>query len=213
MEKHIITISRSYGSGGRQVAKALARELNIHYYDKELLTMVSMEHGINMSIVNNADEKHEESRFKKYTSQEIASPSSKKYLTKDNIFNMTASVIRDIAEKDDTCVIVGRCAHFILKDRPDVIRVFIHADYDDLIENAIKYDGCDRDEAVRRIDRINKERAAYHKYYTDHEWNDARCYDLCLNTSKISIPKCVELIEEYINIIDSVKSYTAQSIH
>jgi cytidylate kinase len=205
MGKHIITISRSYGSGGRQVAKAISKELGIHYYDKELMTMVSMEHGINMSIVSGADEKHEESRFKKYSGSEIASPSSRKYLSKDNIFNMTAGIIRDIADRDESAVIVGRCAHFVLQDHPDVVRVFIHADEDDLIENAIKYDGCDRDEAIRRIDRINKERAAYHKYYTDHEWNDARCYDLCLNTSKISIQKCVEVIEEYIKIMDSVK--------
>ena len=205
MGKHIITISRSYGSGGRQVAKAISRELGIHYYDKELMTMVAMEHGINMSIVSGADEKHEESRFKKYSGSEIASPSSKKYLSKDNIFNMTAGIIKDIADKDESAVIVGRCAHFVLQDHPDVVRVFIHADEDDLIENAIKYDGCDRDEAIRRIDRINKERAAYHRYYTDHEWNDARCYDLCLNTSKISIEKCVEVIEEYLKIMDSMK--------
>ncbi len=205
MGKHIITISRSYGSGGRQVAKAISKELGIHYYDKELMTMVSMEHGINMSIVSGADEKHEESRFKKYSGSEIASPSSKKYLSKDNIFNMTAGIIRDIADKDESAVIVGRCAHFVLQDHPDVVRVFIHADEEDLIENAIKYDGCDRDEAIRRIDRINKERAAYHRYYTDHEWNDARCYDLCLNTSKISIEKCVEVIEEYLKIMDSMK--------
>jgi cytidylate kinase len=205
MGKHIITISRSYGSGGRQVAKAISRELGIHYYDKELMTMVSMEHGINMSIVSGADEKHEESRFKKYSGSEIASPSSKKYLSKDNIFNMTAGIIRDIADKDESAVIVGRCAHFVLQDHPDVVRVFIHANEDDLIKNAIKYDGCDRDEAIRRIDRINKERAAYHRYYTDHEWNDARCYDLCLNTSKISIEKCVEVIEEYLKIMDSMK--------
>ena len=205
MGKHIITISRSYGSGGRQVAKAISKELGIHYYDKELMTMVSMEHGINMSIVSGADEKHEESRFKKYSGSEIASPSSKKYLSKDNIFNMTAGIIRDIADRDESAVIVGRCAHFFLQDHPDVVRVFIHADEDDLIENAIKYDGCDRDEAIRRIDRINKERAAYHRYYTDHEWNDARCYDLCLNTSKISIEKCVEVIEEYLKIMDSMK--------
>ena len=205
MDKHIITISRSYGSGGRQVAKAISRDMGIHYYDKEIMTLVSMEHGINMSIVSNADEKHEESRFKKYTSQEIESPSSKKYLSKDNIFNMTAGIIKDIADKDESSVIVGRCAHFVLKDRPDVIRVFIHAEYDDLITNAIKYDGVDREEAIRRIDRINKERAAYHRYYTNHEWNDASCYDLCLNTSKISIEKCVEVIKKYIKIMDSVK--------
>ena len=205
MGKHIITISRSHGSGGRKVAKAIARELGIHYYDKELLQLVSLEHGINMSIVSGADEKHEESKFKKYSSREIVSPSSKKYLSKENIFNMTASIIKDIAEKDESCVIVGRCAHFILQENPDVVRLFIHADYEDLISNLMITDGCDRDEAIRRIEKTNKERAAYHKYYTDHEWNDARCYDLCLNTSKLSVEKCVEVIEEYLKIIDSMK--------
>lgn len=205
MGKHIITISRSHGSGGRKVAKAIAKELGIHYYDKELLQLVSLEHGINMSIVSGADEKHEESMFKKYSSREIVSPSSKKYLSKENIFNMTASIIKDIAEKDESCVIVGRCAHFILQDNPDVVRLFIHADCEDLISNLMITDGCDRDEAIRRIEKVNKERAAYHKYYTDHEWNDARCYDLCLNTSKLSVEKCVEVIEEYLKIIDSMK--------
>ena len=205
MGKHIITISRSHGSGGRKVAKAIAKELGIHYYDKELLQLVSLEHGINMSIVSGADEKHEESMFKKYSSREIVSPSSKKYLSKENIFNMTASIIKDIAEKDESCVIVGRCAHFILQDNPDVVRLFIHADYEDLISNLMISDGCDRDEAIRRIEKVNRERAAYHKYYTDHEWNDARCYDLCLNTSKLSVEKCVEVIEEYLKIIDSRK--------
>lgn len=205
MGKHIITISRSHGSGGRKVAKAIAKELGIHYYDKELLQLVSLEHGINMSIVSGADEKHEESMFKKYSSREIVSPSSKKYLSKENIFNMTASIIKDIAEKDESCVIVGRCAHFILQDNPDVVRLFIHADYEDLISNLMISDGCDRDEAIRRIEKVNRERAAYHKYYTDHEWNDARCYDLCLNTSKLSVEKCVEVIEEYLKIIDSMK--------
>lgn len=205
MGKHIITISRSHGSGGRKVAKAIAKELGIHYYDKELLQLVSLEHGINMSIVSGADEKHEESMFKKYSSREIVSPSSKKYLSKENIFNMTASIIKDIAEKDESCVIVGRCAHFILQDNPDVVRLFIHADYEDLISNLMITDGCDRDEAIRRIEKVNRERAAYHKYYTDHEWNDARCYDLCLNTSRLSVEKCVEVIEEYLKIIDSMK--------
>ena len=205
MGKHIITISRSHGSGGRKVAKAIAKELGIHYYDKELLQLVSLEHGINMSIVSGADEKREESKFKKYSSREIVSPSSKKYLSKENIFNMTASIIKDIAEKDESCVIVGRCAHFILQDNPDVVRLFIHADYEDLISNLMISDGCDRDEAIRRIEKVNRERAAYHKYYTDHEWNDARCYDLCLNTSKLSVEKCVEVIEEYLKIIDSMK--------
>lgn len=205
MGKHIITISRSHGSGGRKVAKAIAKELGIHYYDKELLQLVSLEHGINMSIVSGADEKHEESMFKKYSSREIVSPSSKKYLSKENIFNMTASIIKDIAEKDESCVIVGRCAHFILQDNPDVVRLFIHADYEDLISNLMITDGCDRDEAIRRIEKVNRERASYHKYYTDHEWNDARCYDLCLNTSKLSVEKCVEVIEEYLKIIDSMK--------
>ena len=185
------------------MARTLSSELGIHYYDKELLTLVSVEHGVNMSIVSEADEKHDEGFFKRYVPGQIASPSSRDYLSKGNIFNMTADVIKGIAEKDESCVIVGRCANHVLKDRDDVISIFVYADYDHLVRFAMAYDGISPEEAVMKIESVNRDRAAYHKYYTDRDWLDSRNYDLCLNTGKLSIDECVKVIREYIEVLDA----------
>ena len=154
MAKHIITIARMYGSGGRLLARTLSKELGIHYYDKELLTLVSVEHGVNMSIVSDADEKHDEGFFKRFVPGQIASPSSRDYLSKSNIFNMTADVIRGIADKDESCVIVGRCANHVLKGRDDVISIFVHADYDHLVQFAMGYDGISPEERRKFTDTV-----------------------------------------------------------
>lgn len=203
MNKKIITISRTYGSGGRQVAMAIAAELGIHYYDKELINMASLKHGVNVSLLKEVDEKPETGRFKRYSDSEVSSPSSRDYLSKDNLFKMTRSVILDIAEKDESSVILGRCAHHILKDRSDVVRVVIYADHDTLVKNAMYYEQIGEEEALRRIDRVNKDRDAYNRYYTGNNWLDASQYDICLNTSKLSLKQCTRVIKEYINIMDS----------
>lgn len=202
MGKKIITISRTYGSGGRQVAKAIAEELGIHYYDKELINMASMKHGVNVSLLKQVDEKPETARFRKYTDADLSSPSSRDYLSKDNLFRMTRSVIEDIADKDESAVILGRCAHHILKDNKDVIRVVIYADHDTLVKNAMHYDHINKEEAERRITRINKERDAYNKYYTGTDWLDASQYDICLNTSKLSLKQCTRVIRDYMKILE-----------
>lgn len=200
-KKIIITISRSYGSGGRQVAMALAKELGIHYYDKELINMASLKHGVNVSLLKKVDEKPEPNRFKHYVESEVVPPSKRGYLSKDNLFKMTKSVIKEIAEKHESAVILGRCAHHILKDRDDVIRIIIYADRETLIRNAVYYDRISEEEAEKRIDRINKDRENYNRYYTNAEWLDARQYDICLNTSKLSIEQCIQVVKEYINIL------------
>lgn len=202
MNKKIITITRTYGSGGRQVAMAIGKELGIHYYDKELINMASMKHGVNVSLLKEVDEKPETGRFKRYSDAEVTSPSSRGYLSKDNLFNMTRDVIMDIADKDESAIILGRCAHHILKDRRDVVRVIIYADRDTLIKNAMYYEQISEEEANRRVDRINKERESYNRYYTGSDWLDASQYDICLNTSKLSIRQCTQVIKEYIKIFD-----------
>lgn len=203
MSKKIITISRSYGSGGRQVAKAIAGQMGIHYYDKELINMTSLKHGVNVSLLKEADEKEGSRRFGRFSDTEISSPSSRDYLSKDNLYKMTKSVIEEIAMKDESAVILGRCAHNILKDYEDVVRVVIYADRETMIKNAMFYDQITEEEAVKRIDRINKERKSYHKYYTGMDWLDASQYDICLNTSKLTIDQCIRVIRDYIRILDN----------
>ena len=203
MKKKIITISRSYGSGGRQVALSLAKDMGIHCYDRELINMASMKHGVNVALLKNADETSRSGMFKRYADSEVSSPSSRDYLSDDNLFKMTKDVIREIADKNESAIILGRCAHYILKDRQNVVRVLIYAGEEEtLIQNAVHYDHVSREEAKKRITRINKEREAYNKYYTGKEWLDISQYDLCLNTSRISLDQCREIIRDYADILD-----------
>ena len=125
---------------------------------------------------------------------------SHNFLSKDNLFNFQAEIIRRLAEREESCIIVGRCAHYLLKDRKDVTRVFIHAELDHCIQRIMERYGLDDKEAERLILKTDKERAQYHKYFTDTEWNDARNYDICLNTSIMSDEECVKLIIEYLKI-------------
>ncbi|MCI8348341.1 MAG: cytidylate kinase-like family protein [Firmicutes bacterium] len=204
MESFVITIARGYGSGGKTVAKALAKALDIKYYDRDLIRMVSEHSGINEALFNLADENHKNIPFRKYTSKEIASPSSNEFLSRENLFNLQAKIINDLAEKDESCIIVGRCAHHVLKEKKNVVKVFIHADLPQCIERVKEHDGVDDEEAKRLIEKTDRARAQYHKYYTNMEWNDARNYDLCLNTSRMTIEQCIKVIVEYLKIMEEI---------
>lgn len=202
MKNFVITIARGYGSGGKTVAKALAKQLDITYYDRDLIRIVSEDSGINEALFNLADENHRNIPFRKYTSKEIASPDSSEFLSRENLFNLQAKIIKGLHEKGEPCIIVGRCAHHVLKDEANVVKVFIYADLPQCIERVKEHDGVDDQEARRLIEKTDKARAQYHKYYTNMEWNDARNYDLCLNTSLMSIQQCVRIIIEYLKIME-----------
>lgn len=206
MESFIITIARGYGSGGKQIAIRLAKALGVKYYDRDLIKMASEAHGINEALFNLADETHSASPFaKKYTSTEIASPDSDEFLSHNNLFNMQADIIRKLANSGQSCIIVGRCAHHVLKDNPNVVKVFIHADLPHCIENVKEYNGVDDAEAKALIAKFDRERALYHRHFTSMEWNDARNYDVCLNTSKVSFDQCVKIIVSYLDIIRNIE--------
>lgn len=206
MESFIITIARGYGSGGKNIAMGLAKTFGIKYYDRELIRLASEHHGINEALFNLADETHSANPFaKKYSSSEIAPPDSDEFLSKNNLFNMQADIIKRLADSGESCIIVGRCAHHILKDYPNVVKVFIHADLPHCIENVKEYNGVDDEEARALIVKFDKERAQYHKHFTKMEWNDARSYDLCLNTSKVSVDQCIDIIVSYLDIVKKIK--------
>lgn len=204
MESFVITIARGYGSGGKMTAKALSKTLGIKYYDSELIRIASEHSGINEALFNLADETHKSTPFKKYTSTEVVSPKSDNFLSRENLFNLQAQTIKNLADNGESCIIVGRCAHHVLKDRKNVIKVFVHADLEHCIKRVMEHDGVDDVEARRLIEKIDKSRAQYHKYFTNMEWNDARSYDICLNTSRMNIEQCVSVIVEYLNIIKDV---------
>ena len=205
MDKYVITIARQYGSGGRTIGEMLADKLGIHFYDKELMKLASEDSGFNERLFYTADEKVKQSVFSKmfktekaYTG-EVISPESGEFVSDDNLFNYQAKVVKELAEREN-CVIVGRCADYVLKDYDHVLSVFIHGPKDFCMQEAAKKINLTGKELERFITKTDKERADYYKYYTGREWTDARNYDLSLDSSKLGFERCVEEIIAYMNV-------------
>ncbi|MGN0432374.1 MAG: AAA family ATPase [Lachnospiraceae bacterium] len=205
MEKKniVITIARQYGSGGKTVGEMLAKELGIHYYDKELVKLASDLSGINEALFVNADENKKNLPLFKSSKSiyqgEVIPPESDEFTSDDNLFNYQAKIIKELADTQ-SCVIIGRCADFILKDYDNVLSVFVHAPHEFCMEQAAKKHSMNAKELEKLIAKIDKHRADYYKYYTGREWTDARNYDLCLNSSKLGFERCVEEIRSYIRV-------------
>lgn len=205
MEKYVITIARGYGSGGRTIGKMLSKELGIHYYDRELLRLASDESGINEELFGKADEKIKSSFLykimKKNYTGELIKPDSDDFVSNDNLFNYQAKVIRQLAEEEEqSCIIVGRCADYILRERKNVIRIFVNAPLEHCLDTLETMSNDSRKDLQKKIETIDKHRAAYYQYYTGREWDNAANYDLCINTSELSFEEAVELIKDYIKI-------------
>ena len=202
MDKFIITIARGYGSGGRTIGKMLAEKLGAQFYDKDLIRLASDVSGINEALFGVNDEKTTSGVFNKprIYKGDVISPGQRGFTSEENLFNYQAMVIKQLAA-EGSCVIVGRCADYILRGDPSVVRVFIYADEEDCIRNVAEVCGItDRREAIKRITQTDKERAAYYRTHTGREWIDARNYDLCLNSGDLGFEKCVEIISDFISI-------------
>ena len=203
MDNIIITIARQYGSGGKTIGAMLARDLGINCYSREILKMASEESGINEQLFGQADERVKIASWfkvlKKPYEGELLPPESSGFVSDENLFNYQAKVIKDLADKE-SCVIVGRCADFVLKDYPNVMSVFIHADKDFCMERSLERNSMTRPEMERFIEKTDKYRGDFYRYYTGHQWEDARNYDLCLNSGKLGFEKCVEAIKGYMKV-------------
>ena len=203
MEKVIITIARQYGSGGKTIGQMLANDLGIPFYSREILRLASDDSGIREELFNQADEKLRSNPLfgasKKVYTGGLISPESDDFVSSENLFNYQAKVSKELAEKG-SCVIVGRCADFVLKDRADVVSVFVHAPADYCMERAMERNDMSRKEMEKFIAKTDKYRGDFYHYYTGNVWNDARNYDLCLNSSKLGFEKCVEEIKAYIKV-------------
>lgn len=200
MDKFVITIARGFGSGGRTIGKMLAERLGVKFYDKELIRIASDASGINESLFGQSDEKTKGIFFWKpgVYKGKLISPGKSKFISEENLFNYQAMVIKKLAS-EESCIIVGRCADYVLRDEPHVVRVFIYADKEECIKNAAEVKGItNRKEAIKTIIATNKARAAYYKTHTGREWIDARNYDLCLNSGDLGFDKCVDIITDFI---------------
>jgi len=204
MKNYVITISRGYGSGGKTIGKMLANELNIPYYDNEILTIASEASGVNEGLFAQNDEKLKgisllKTILSKGHFNNGDTEITKNFTSPENIFKYQAKVIKELAEKE-SFVIIGRAADYILKDYDNVISVNIQAPFETCVKAVMKQSKVDDKEAQRIICKIDRERAEYYEYHTGNSWNDELNYDLSLNTARISWEKCVELIKEYVRI-------------
>lgn len=203
MDNVVITIARQYGSGGKTIGEMLADRIGVHFYNKELMKLASEDSGISEALFVNADEKVKNTRLFKIAqnvySGELIPPESDDFTSTDNLFNYQAKIIRKLAE-EESCVIVGRCADFVLKDYDNVLSVFVHAPHDFCMEQAAKKHSMSARELDKFIQKTDKHRAEYYKYHTGREWTDARNYDLCLDSSKLGFERCVEEIIAYMKV-------------
>lgn len=187
--KYVITISREYGSGGRFIGKLIAEKLGIAFYDSELLTKASDLSGISRTCLENYDET-KESAFS-YAQGLYGMDMS----LGQKVFLAQFDAIKKIAAHE-SCVIVGRCADYVLKDNANVVKVFICAPLEDKINRAITYYKINPDKAASIISKKNKKRRSYYNFYTDKEWGKPDSYDLCIN-SKNGIETAVEAVCAY----------------
>lgn len=180
----IITVSRQFGSGGRTIAREIARRLNIPCYDHELIEKVEKDSGFTKEYIN---ENGESSSTGLLTSMFGTS------FGRDLVWTSQCKVICRLAA-EGPCVIVGRCADYVLRDRTDLLKVFIHADLNKRAERIVSVYG-ERDVAPKKlIKEKDKRRASYYSYYTDVEWGIASNYDISLDSGKFGIDKCVDII-------------------
>lgn len=202
MQNVVITIARGYGSGGKTIGKMLAEELGVHFYDRELLRLASDDSGIHERLFGEADEKIKKSLFMSGTrvyKGELFPPESDEFVSNDNLFNYQAKIIKEIA-KVHSCVIVGRCADYILKDNDNVAKVFVYAPFESCVQTVMDMYSKTRKEAEKIIISTDKHRGDYYKYYTGREWDNAKNYDLCLNSADLGFEKCVDMIKGYLKV-------------
>ncbi len=186
-DKHIvITISREYGSGGRYIGKLIADKLGIKLYDKEFITKVAEETGLSEEYIENNEQK-----------RDILAVLNNGYYSglnnSDELFIKESELIKKVADKE-SCVIVGRCADFILKDKENVTKVFVYSNMKNKIERAVNIYGIHKNDAEKEIKKIDKLRANHYKYYTDKDWKDNSNYDICINSDTLGVEKVADLI-------------------
>lgn len=198
----VITISRTYGSGGRVMGKRLAEKLGIKFYDRELIRMLSDETGINEALFGESDERLKQSYFGTDTEWQDNptpfGPSEKKYTSEGNLFKLQAQMIKKVAENED-CIIMGRCADTILADRDDVVRLFCYASHENCVKRAMEVCGLGEKEIEKRIAVIDKYRENYYKHFTGRSLYDANNYDLCLNTGSRTVEELADFVSLYLN--------------
>lgn len=199
---YVINIGRQLGSGGREVGEKLAKRLGIAFYDKELLKLASEESGLCHECFEKADERASKGFAGMMLGMRIPFISEgtiplASCLDNDSLFKVQSDVIRQLAEKN-SCLFVGRCADYILREHPRCVNIFISASNEDRIERISKKSGVTRQEAIHLMEKADKQRAEYYNFYSNKRWGRAETYHLCINSSQLGIEATVDFIEAFI---------------
>ena len=202
MNNIIISIGRELGSGGKEIAEKLAQRLGIKYYDKKLLEVAARESGLDTTVFERADEQESNTFLGSIFSIHgslggMLSGSS--CMDADQLFAIQSEAIRNLSEQE-SCIIVGRCAEYVLREHPRMASIFITADHEDRVQYVMKNDNVSREQAIDTIEKGDKRRRHYHDYYASTRWGEARCYDLCINSSHFGIEGTTEFLCNYIKL-------------
>lgn len=193
MSRKIITISREFGSGGRYIGENLARKLGWKYYDKDIISELANQTGLAEEFIEHASELSPKGIFGySFVGRNMSGQS-----VEDMVYEAQRKVILDIAERD-SCVIIGRNADHILKDRTDVLNVFIYGNMAEKTKRICELYHLSEEEAVKEMKNIDKRRATNYKFYTDKQWGMAKNYSISLNSSELGYEMCEKIIEELI---------------
>ena len=203
MTKKVITISRAFGSGGRTIGKAVAKRLNIPYYDKELVDKVAEESGFHADFIEEAGEYAPVSSSFLFNIAVSPNPMSmvSTMSMSDQLFVAQTNVIRQLAE-EGPCVIIGRCADYILRDREDCLHVFIHSDMEHRAERIVRLYGETKQSPQKRLTDKDTKRKVYYRHYTNRNWGEAQNYHLSLNSGLIGVDKCADIIVDVAKLYD-----------
>ena len=188
MKNRIVTISREFGSGGRTIGKAVAQKLGIPCYDAEIIQKIAQESGFSEGYIREAGEYTPGSALANLFSNRAYGPTNEDYL-----WNIQYNLITELAQKE-ACVIVGRCADYILRDTADCLKVFIHADMDFRAKRIVEVYGERENSPEQRIKDKDKRRGAYHRFYTNRKWGQSQNYHITLDSGALGLERCTEII-------------------
>ncbi|MCR5210705.1 MAG: cytidylate kinase-like family protein [Lachnospiraceae bacterium] len=210
MDTYVVTFARGFGSGGKEIASKLAKDLGIHCYENRILTLASQMSGLDEKLFQGVNEKIRDNggfsaflkglpRARNYIAR------NEKFVSDDKLFDYQSQIIRDLAEKE-SCVIVGKCADYVLRDRHNVVSVYIEAPRAFCVKRTIENMGVTEEVAHATIERTDKYRADYYKYYTHgNYWTNPVNYDITLNSERVGIDNCVKVLEQYLKIKGFIK--------
>ena len=210
MENYVVTFARGFGTGGKEIASKLAKELGIHCYENRILTLASQMSGLDEKLFQEVNEKVRSNggfssflkglpRAKSYISR------NEKFVSDDKLFEYQKQIIENLADTE-SCVIVGKCADYILRGRPNIVSIYIEAPRDFCVKRTMEHMGVTEDVATATFVHTDKFRADYYKYYTHgNYWTNPVNYDLTINSEKVGIEDSVKLIKDYMKIKGIIK--------